>query len=117
MTPRANAAKMLASGRRNADRFHGELFAIYVVQENLTAEDGMANERNATLARAQQAHLDVLEGKDAVATILDYARCHNITQIFVGHNLRRNWRARLSGTPLERLIRDAEGIDVRVFPQ
>ena len=27
MTPRANAAKMLASGRRNADRFHGELFA------------------------------------------------------------------------------------------
>src|SRR5262245_34007011 len=36
MTPRANANKMLASGRRNADRFHGELFAIYVRQENLT---------------------------------------------------------------------------------
>src|SRR6202171_1802927 len=35
MTPRANAAKMLASGRRNADRFHGELFAIYVTQDNL----------------------------------------------------------------------------------
>src|SRR6185295_15419074 len=33
MTPRANAARMLASGRRNADRFHGELFAIYVMQE------------------------------------------------------------------------------------
>src|SRR5262249_54855222 len=30
MTPRANAAKMLASGRRNADRFHGELLAVYV---------------------------------------------------------------------------------------
>jgi two-component system sensor histidine kinase KdpD len=29
MTPRASAAAMLASGRRNADRFHGELFAIY----------------------------------------------------------------------------------------
>ncbi len=117
MTPRANAARMLASGRRNADRFHGELFAIYVVQEKLTDEDHMANERNATLARAQQAHLDVLEGDDAVETILDYARQHGITQIFVGHNLRRTWRARLTGTPLERLIRDAEGIDVRVFPQ
>ncbi len=117
MTPRANAARMLASGRRNADRFHGELFAIYVVQDNLTEEDRMANERNATLARAQEAHLDVLEGKDPVATILDYARRHNITQIFLGHNLRRNWRARLTGTPLERLIRDAEGMDVRVFPQ
>ena len=117
MTPRANAAKMLASGRRNADRFHGELFAIYVTQENLTVEDQMALDRNATLARAQQAHVDILEGQDPVTAILEYARSHGITQVFVGHNLRRTWRARLGGTPLDRLIRDAEGIDIRVFPQ
>ncbi len=117
MTPRANAAKMLASGRRNADRFHGELFAIYVMQRNLTPEDCMALERNVTLARAQQAHIETLEGKDHIKTILEYARSHGITQIFVGHNLRRTWRSRLGGTPLDRLIRDAEGIDVRVFPQ
>ena len=116
MTPRANAAAMLESGRRNADRFHGELFAIYVVQDSLTEEDKMALERNATLARAQLAQVDVLEGRDPVATILDYARSHGITQIFVGHNLRRTWRARIQGTPLDQLIRDAEGIDVRVFP-
>jgi two-component system sensor histidine kinase KdpD len=116
MTPRANAATMLASGRRNADRFHGELFAVYVTQPNLTPEDHMALERNVTLARAQHAHIDILEGKDPVDAILEYAERHGITQIFVGHNLRRNWRARLSGTPLDRLIRDAEGIDVRVFP-
>jgi two-component system sensor histidine kinase KdpD len=117
MTPRANAAKMLASGRRNADRFHGELFAIYVMQDNLTDEDRMALDRNVTLARAQQAHVETLEGKDPIATILGYARAQGITQIFVGHNLRRSWRNRLGGTPLDRLIRDAEGIDVRVFPQ
>src|SRR5262245_47856682 len=117
MTPRANASRMLASGRRNADRFHGELFAIYVMQENLTAEDRMALERNVTLARAQHAHIETLEGKDPVRTILEYARAHAITQIFVGHHLRRGWRNRLGGTPLDRLIRDAEGMDVRVFPQ
>jgi two-component system sensor histidine kinase KdpD len=117
MTPRANAAKMLASGRRNADRFHGELFAIYVMQEDLTPEDRMALERNVMLARAQQAHVETLEGKDPIQAILGYARNHGITQIFVGHNLRRTWRSRLGGTPLDRLIRDAEGIDVRVFPQ
>jgi two-component system sensor histidine kinase KdpD len=116
MTPRANAAVMLASGRRNVDRFHGELFAIYVTQENLTEEDRMALERNVTLARAQHAHIDVLEGKDAVATILDYARRHGITQIFLGHNLRRTLHDRFVGTPLDQLIRGAEGIDVRVFP-
>src|SRR5215468_56745 len=117
MTPRANAAKMLASGRRNADRFHGELFAIYVMQENLTDEDRMALDRNVTLARAQHAHVETLQGKEPIAKILEYAREHGITQIFVGHNLRRSWRNRLGGTPLDRLIRDAEGIDVRVFPQ
>jgi len=117
MTPRANAGKMLASGRRNADRFHGELFAIYVTQDNLTPEDRMALERNVTLARAQEAHVEILEGKDPIKTILEYAQKQGITQIFVGHNLRRTWRARLGGTPLDRLIRDAEGIDVRVFPQ
>jgi two-component system sensor histidine kinase KdpD len=117
MTPRANAAKMLASGRRNADRFHGELFAIYVTQPDLTPEDRMALDRNVMLARAQDAHVETLTGKDAIATILEFARAQNITQIFVGQNLRRDWRSRLGGTPLDQLIRDAEGIDVRVFPQ
>jgi two-component system sensor histidine kinase KdpD len=117
MTPRANAAKMLEAARRNVDRFHGELFAIYVVQPKLTEEDRLANERNASLAIAQDARLDVLEGSDPVATILDYARRHNITQMFVGHTLKRTWTARFRGTPLGRLVREAEGMDVRVFPQ
>jgi two-component system sensor histidine kinase KdpD len=117
MTPRANAARMLASGRRNADRFHGELFAIYVMQSHLTDEDRLALDRNFTLARAQGAQIATLEGKDPIRTILDYARQQGITQIFVGHNLRRGWRDRLGGTPLDRLIGNADGIDVRVFPQ
>jgi two-component system sensor histidine kinase KdpD len=117
MTPRANAAKMLASGRRNADRFHGELSAIYVMQDNLTSDDHLVLERNVTLAKAQHAHVETLEGSDAIATILAYARAHGITQIFVGHNIRKGWQYRFGGTPLDRLIRDAEGIDVRVFPQ
>jgi two-component system, OmpR family, sensor histidine kinase KdpD len=116
MTPRANAAAMLASGRRNADRFHGELFAIYVNQPNLTPEDRSALARNVTLARAQQAKVDILEGRNPVRAIVDYARAQGITQLFLGHNLRRNWQARLTGSPLDRLIDEAEGMDVRVFP-
>jgi two-component system sensor histidine kinase KdpD len=116
MTPRADATVMLASGRRNADRFHGELFAIYVNQPNLTPHDRDANERNLKVARAERAHVELLDGKDPVDTILEYAREQGITQLFVGHNLRRDWRARLRGSPLDRLIEGAEGIDVRVFP-
>lgn len=116
MTPRANASALLASGRRNADRFHGELFAVYVNQPNLTSDDQSALNRNVMLARAQQAHLDVLDGHDPITVILEYARTHGITQIFVGHNLKQTWRTRLTGGLLDRLIDDAEGIDVRVFP-
>jgi len=116
MTPRANAAIMLASGRRNAERFHGELFAVYVTQKNLTPEDRSALARNVMLARAQQAQVVILEGSDPILAILDYARAHGVTQLFVGHNLRRTWRTQIAGSLLDRLIRDAEGMDVRVFP-
>ena len=117
MTPRANAARMLAAARRTVDHFHGELYAIYVLQANLTDEDRMANERNATLALAQQAYLGVLEGDDPVATIMEFAQRHAVTQLFVGHTQQRGWRARFGRTPLERLIREAHQMDVRVFPQ
>src|SRR5262249_30764616 len=116
MTPRANASAMLASGRRNADRFHGELFAVYVNQPNLTDEDRMALDRNVMLARAQEAQVEILDGRNPVQTILEYARRHGITQLFLGHNLRQTLAGRLRGSPLDQLIRDAEGIDVRVFP-
>ena len=66
MTPRANAPKMLASGRRNADRFHGELFAIYVTQDNLTPEDrhGARAERHARTRAAGSGRNPGREGPD-----------------------------------------------------
>ena len=53
---------------------------------------------------------------DPIGAILDYARTQGITQLFVGHNLRRSWMSELTGTLLDRLIGEADGIDVRVFP-
>jgi K+-sensing histidine kinase KdpD len=47
---------------------------------------------------------------------MEFARSHRITQIFVGHSRRDHWWDRFLGGPLDRLIRAAEGIDVRVFP-
>jgi len=51
-----------------------------------------------------------------VEAILEFANENAVTQIFVGHSLRRTWRTRLFGGPIDRLIRRAEGIDVRIFP-
>ena len=116
VTPRADAAAMIESGRRNAERFHGDLTVAYVSQPEISADDQAALDRNLAIARDAQAHVELLDGEDPVDTILDFARERGITQIFVGHSAREQWWQRLTGTPLDRLIRGANDIDVRVFP-
>ncbi|MGP0074675.1 MAG: sensor histidine kinase KdpD [Bryobacteraceae bacterium] len=116
ITPRANAAPMIASGKRNSDRFHGDLTVAYVRQAEISANDQEALERNLAIARAAQAHIEILDGQDPIETLLKFAHEHGITQIFVGHSTREQWWERFTGTPLDRLIRGANDIDVRVFP-
>ncbi len=116
ITPRANAAPMISSGKRNAERFHGDLTVAYVRQAEMTASDQEALERNLDIARAAQARIEILDGQDPIETLLKFAHEHGVTQIFVGHSTREQWWERFTGTPLDRLIRGANDIDVRVFP-
>jgi two-component system sensor histidine kinase KdpD len=116
ITPRANATSMIASGRRNADRFHGDLTVAYVRQAEISAGDQEALERNLAIARSAHARIEILDGQDPIETLLNFAHEHGITQIFVGHSTREQWWERFTGTPLDRLIRGATDIDVRVFP-
>ncbi len=117
ITPRANAAPMIASGKRNADRFHGDLIVAYVRQAEISAGDQEALERNlCDRPRGASARIEILDGQDPIETLLKFAHEHGITQIFVGHSTREQWWERFTGTPLDRLIRGANDIDVRVFP-
>jgi two-component system, OmpR family, sensor histidine kinase KdpD len=116
ITPRANASAMIASGKRNADRFHGDLTVAYVRQSEISADDQAALERNLAIARDAKAHIEILDGEDPVETILSFARDRGMTQVFVGHSTQERWWERVTGSPLDRLIRDAHDIDVRVFP-
>ena len=116
VTPRANARPMIESGRRNADRFHGELIVAHVRQPHLRPEDQAALDGHLAVAREVNAQIEVLEGDEAVETILNFARERGITQIFVGHSLEKGWLRRIRGSHVDRIIRGADGMDVRVFP-
>jgi two-component system, OmpR family, sensor histidine kinase KdpD len=116
ITPRSDARPILESGRRNANRFHGELFVAYVSQAQISARDQAALDKNLEIARQLGATIHVLEGRDAVRALIQFARNNGVTQIFIGHSQRQGWWHRLRGNPVERLIDLAEGIDVRVFP-
>jgi two-component system sensor histidine kinase KdpD len=107
---------MIESGRRNAERFHGQLLAAYVQQPNVNREDQETLDANLELARKVGAEIHVLQGADAVDEIIRFAQEHRVTQIFIGHTQRSRWLP-LARNAVDRLIEAAEGMDVRIFPQ
>jgi two-component system sensor histidine kinase KdpD len=116
LTPRANFERMIATARRNAARFHCDVMAVYVGQENLSAADRASLEEGLAKAREAGAQAEVLQGEELVETIVQYARTHQVSQIFVGHSIKRDLGTRMFGSSVSQLVRAARGIDVRVFP-
>lgn len=116
MTPHSNALAMIESGKRNKERFQGELYAVYVCEPGQSRKDAVKIRRYLEAAEQAGAAAEVLESDDAISAIIDFAGQKRITQIFIGHSLHNTWRDRFFGDPVLRLIRAAEGIDVRVFP-
>jgi two-component system sensor histidine kinase KdpD len=116
VTPRSNAAPMLESGRRNAERFHGDLYAVYVQQPALAQKDRAILRQNLAYARELGAHVESLTGLNPADAILKFAREKGITQIFIGQSKREGAWRRLWTSLIDRLIRSAEGIDVIVYP-
>ena len=116
VSPYAEAAEMIASGRRNADRFHGELFVAYIDRPDMTPEERSVLERNLDRARSVDARIEALDGEDPADAFMQFARSHGVTQIFLGNRMNQSWWDRIFGRPLDHLIRAAENIDVRVFP-
>lgn len=116
ITPRANVEEMLGEARIVADRFHGELIVAYVKQPEISEHDRSALDLRLAMANAAGAHIEILEGGDPAETLLDFARSRGVTQMFVGHT-QRGGLARLRASPLDKLIWEGHGMDVRVFPQ
>jgi two-component system sensor histidine kinase KdpD len=116
VTPRSNASLMIRRGKRQADRFHGDLHVAYVEHGDLTQEDRRMLELNFDAARKAGALVEILQGEDPIAAIVRHATSIGITQIFVGHSLRTGWLDRIKPNPIERLILESKGMDVRIFP-
>jgi len=116
VTPRANLPEMLDEARAVASRFHCEIIVAYVRQLDIAPADQAALDAKLTFASAAGACVEILEGDDPAEALLNYARSNGITQLFVGHSQRRGF-ARFWGSPLDKLIWEGHGMDVRVFPQ
>ena len=115
ITPRSSARPMLESGARATARFHGQMLAVYAKQGELSREAEEALQNNLEYARKLGAEVHLLEGGDPISAIMDFAREQRITQVFIGHTQQPAWKF-WAQSPVDRLIKAAEGMDVRLFP-
>jgi len=113
VSPRSNVETMLEIGQIVARRFYGELIVVYVDQPEISSTERVALNEKLALARAAGARVEILQGRDPIDTILNFARTRGITQLFVGHG---HSGSRIFGSPLHKLIRHSRGMDVRIFP-
>ena len=116
LSPDSNARRMLDSGARNRDRFHGELIVSHMNRPEWSPEQRRLIDDALEIAKEKNAEVVALDGEDVAPAILEFARQRGITQIFIGHKNQEKWWERIFGSDVDRLIRLAEGIDVRVFP-
>jgi two-component system sensor histidine kinase KdpD len=117
MTAHSDALTMIERGERNRDRFQGELYAVHVRESRQSERERATVQSYLDVATKAGAITEVLESDDPISAIIKFARDKRITQIFVGHSTHQTWRKRILGDPVRRLIREADGIDVRVFPR
>jgi K+-sensing histidine kinase KdpD len=107
---------MIESAARNRDRFHGELTVVGLRRPEYSRDQLAQLNRDLELAQTKNAELLELDGDDWMEALLKLAQARGITQIYVGQRGRDTWKERAFGNDVDRLIRSAEGMDVRVFP-
>jgi two-component system sensor histidine kinase KdpD len=87
ITGEPTTAMLIRRGRRVADYLRAECFAIYISEtgdlSSLPVLEREAIDRHLNFARNLQIETRILQGQDSAAVLVDFARRHRITQIFL----------------------------------
>lgn len=115
--PRALA--LLRRGSRMAGRLNTDWYVVYVETPNEAPERidaGVQRHLLSNLEKARELGAEVvrLKGKNPVDCLLDFARSHNVSDVIVGRSTRPRLARFLRPQPVNRLIDEAEGIDLHI---
>jgi len=115
--PGANTPHVLRTAKRLAAALDAEWVAV-TVDRTGAAPTAAARQRvteHLRLAERLGAETATLAGQDLAATVLDFARGHNVTKVLVGRSHRPRWRRLLSGSVVDALLEQSGPIDVYVL--
>jgi two-component system sensor histidine kinase KdpD len=120
VTEDPSSAALIRRGRRVADYLQADCFAVCVLKDGelaaLPAKQRESIERHLTFARNLHVETRVLKGEDPAATVVDFARVHQITQIFLARP-RRVSRFKLGRTVAQKIVQLAEDMQVTVVAE
>jgi len=114
----ANATALVRHARRLADQLKAPWSAIYVETPLSTRRADVQRSQVAEALRLAErlgGEPVILPGANVADTIVEYARANNFTHIIVAKTDRSRWLQLLAGSPTQRLISRAGGINVHVI--
>jgi len=120
VTEDPSSAALIRRGRRVADYLKAECFAVCVVRDGshpLPAGQREAIDKHMNFARNLHIEPRVLEGEDVALTLVDFARRHKITQIFLARPQQKRWPLVFSHGLVERVVRLAHDIQVTIVAE
>lgn len=118
ITAAPSTAMLIRRGRRVADYLHGNCTALFVHRtaqiDELPSDELQAVEKHLRFARSLQIETRVIAGADIAKAVVEYARQHKVTQIFVAQS-HTGLRERLRGQNFaENIVRLAQDLQVTV---
>jgi two-component system sensor histidine kinase KdpD len=121
VTEHPSTAMLIRRGRRVADYLQADCFAVYVSAgadfSSLPTSKREAVERHLSFARNLHLETRVLRGDDIATTLLDFARLHSITQIFMVRPKYSPWEGFLGRNLIHRIVRYARDMQVTIVAE
>ncbi|MDE3127132.1 MAG: universal stress protein [Gemmatimonadota bacterium] len=117
-TPPYTAA-LLRRASRIAGRLNSDWYCVYVQTPEEAADriDATVQRKlveNIQLAQTMGAEVMQIPGTDVAAAVLEFARARGVSLILAGQSRRSWWQHVSRGSVVDRLVRNAAGIDVLV---
>jgi two-component system sensor histidine kinase KdpD len=121
VTEHPSTAMLIRRGKRVADYLQADCFAVFVHAEidfnAFPATKREAVERHLNFARNLHIETRVLQGLDIATTLLDFARVHNITQLFMVRPQYSPWEGFIGRNLIHRIVRYAHDMQVTIVAE
>jgi two-component system sensor histidine kinase KdpD len=112
---------LIRRGKRVADYLQADCFAVFVHGDfdfqRFPVGKREAVERHLTFARNLHIETRVLQGQDIATTLLDFARLHSITQLFMVRPRYSPWEGFVGRNLIHRIVRRAHDMQVTIVAE